>query len=124
MRNLLGLLHVVFFSVSCVNSKISLSESGPGSVRPGEDLTLTCKVTGVSLTDGNTIYSVEWIRQPAGKGLEWMGRILYEATTYYATSVQRRLTITRDTNKGEVYFKLTGMKPEDTCVYYCARESQ
>uniref|UniRef100_A0A8C5M7J1 Ig-like domain-containing protein n=1 Tax=Leptobrachium leishanense TaxID=445787 RepID=A0A8C5M7J1_9ANUR len=124
MRNLLGLLHVVFFSVSCVNSQISLSESGPGTVRPGEALTLTCKVSGASLTDSTNMYSVEWIRQPAGKGLEWMGAILYDDRKFYATSVQGRLTITRDTNKGEVYFKLTGMKQEDTCVYYCVRESQ
>uniref|UniRef100_A0A8C5M7X8 Ig-like domain-containing protein n=1 Tax=Leptobrachium leishanense TaxID=445787 RepID=A0A8C5M7X8_9ANUR len=120
MRNLLWLLHVVF-SVSYVNSQISLSESGPGTVRPGEDLTLTCKVTGASLTDSTTMYGVEWIRQPAGKGLEWMGVMWYNANTNYATSVQGRLTLTRDTNKGEVYFKLTGVKPEDTCVYYCAR---
>uniref|UniRef100_A0A8C5PAW3 Ig-like domain-containing protein n=1 Tax=Leptobrachium leishanense TaxID=445787 RepID=A0A8C5PAW3_9ANUR len=98
-----------------IQMSISLSESGPGTVRPGEDLTLTCKVTGASLTD------IHWIRQPAGKGLEWVGVIWYNAN---ATSVQGRLTITRDTNKGEVYFKLTGMKPEDTCVYYCARHAQ
>uniref|UniRef100_A0A8C5M9P6 Ig-like domain-containing protein n=1 Tax=Leptobrachium leishanense TaxID=445787 RepID=A0A8C5M9P6_9ANUR len=123
MRNLLWLLHVVF-SVSCVNCQISLSESGPGTVRPGEDLTLTCKVTGASLTDSTNMHGVDWIRQSAGKGLEWIGGIYFNANTVYATLVQGRLTLTRDTNKGEVYFKLTGMKPEDTCVYYCVRYSQ
>uniref|UniRef100_A0A8C5MAB8 Ig-like domain-containing protein n=1 Tax=Leptobrachium leishanense TaxID=445787 RepID=A0A8C5MAB8_9ANUR len=113
----------ISFFVTGVNSQISRSESGPGTVRPGEDLTLTCKVTGASLTDSTNMYSVNWIRQPAGKGLEWMGRILYDDRKFYATSVQGRLTITRNTNKGEVYFKLTGMKPEDTCVYYCVRDT-
>uniref|UniRef100_A0A8C5M5W6 Ig-like domain-containing protein n=1 Tax=Leptobrachium leishanense TaxID=445787 RepID=A0A8C5M5W6_9ANUR len=123
MRKLMWLLSLAFL-VSCVNSQISLSESGPGTVRPGEDLTLTCTVTGASLTDSTNMYGVHWIRQPAGKGLEWMGVIYHEASVSYATSVQGCLTITRNTNKGEVYVKLTGVKPEDTCVYYCARDPQ
>ncbi|MEE6514796.1 hypothetical protein FKM82_023161 [Ascaphus truei] len=110
--------------VSCltgVTSQISLVESGPGVVKPAETLTLTCKVTGASLTDSTNMFSVEWVRQPAGRGLEWLARIIYNADTYYAQSVQGRVTVTRDTNKGEVYFKLTGVKPEDTATYHCAR---
>uniref|UniRef100_A0A8C5MBB9 Ig-like domain-containing protein n=1 Tax=Leptobrachium leishanense TaxID=445787 RepID=A0A8C5MBB9_9ANUR len=123
MKNFLWLLCVMATGTN-VLSQLSFSESGPGTVKPGETMMLTCKVTGGSLTDSSAIWAVQWVRQPAGKGLEWMGGIWYENTARYATSVQGRLTITRDTNKGEVYFKLTGVKPEDTCVYYCARESQ
>uniref|UniRef100_A0A8C5M452 Ig-like domain-containing protein n=1 Tax=Leptobrachium leishanense TaxID=445787 RepID=A0A8C5M452_9ANUR len=123
MTNLLWLLHIVF-SVSCVNSQISFSQSGPGTVRPGEDLTLTCKVTGASLTDSTNMYGVCLIRQSAGKGLEWLGAIYYNANSDSTATMKGRLTITRDTNKGEVYFKLTEVKPEDTCVYYCTSHAQ
>uniref|UniRef100_A0A8C5MDC5 Ig-like domain-containing protein n=1 Tax=Leptobrachium leishanense TaxID=445787 RepID=A0A8C5MDC5_9ANUR len=123
MEMFLWLLCVTTTATS-VLSQLSFSESGPSSVRPGETMMLTCKVTGGSLTDKSTIWSVQWVRQPAGKGLEWMGGIWHDNIARYATSMQGRLTVSRDTNKGEVYVKLTGVKPEDTCVYYCARESQ
>uniref|UniRef100_A0A8C5MD83 Ig-like domain-containing protein n=1 Tax=Leptobrachium leishanense TaxID=445787 RepID=A0A8C5MD83_9ANUR len=118
------MIHNMFIVSADVLSQFSFLESGPGTVKPGETMMLTCKVTGGSLTDSSPIGSVYWVRQPAGKGLEWMGGIWYDNTACYATSVQKRLTITRDTNKGEVYFKFTGTKPEDTCVYYCSRGPQ
>ncbi|MEE6514100.1 hypothetical protein FKM82_022098, partial [Ascaphus truei] len=104
-----------------VTSQISLVESGPGVVKPAETLTLTCKVTGAALTDSTNIHAVNWVRQPAGRGLEWLGGIWYHETIHYAQSVQGRVTVTRDTNKGEVYLKLTAVKPEDTATYHCAR---
>ncbi|MEE6525070.1 hypothetical protein FKM82_024860, partial [Ascaphus truei] len=84
-----------------VTSQISLVESGPGVVKLAETLTVTCKVTGASLTDGTNMNGVNWVRQPAGRGLEWLGGIWYNAGTNYAQSVQGRVTVTRDTNKGE-----------------------
>ncbi|CAJ0920891.1 unnamed protein product [Ranitomeya imitator] len=123
MKTFLWFLCVIS-SLQCVTTKISMVESGPGIVRPSETLDLTCKVTGASLTDSSNIYSVDWVRQLEGKGLEWLGRIIYQNDKYYAQSVQGRMTLTRDTNKGEVYCKLTGVKPEESGTYYCARESQ
>uniref|UniRef100_A0A8C5M9K0 Ig-like domain-containing protein n=1 Tax=Leptobrachium leishanense TaxID=445787 RepID=A0A8C5M9K0_9ANUR len=123
MKNFLWLLCVMATGTS-VLSQLSFSESGPVTVKPGETMMLTCKVTGGSLTDSSAIGSVQWVRQPAGKGLVWIGGIWHDNSAGYATSVQGRLTITRDTNKGEVYFKLTGVKIEDTCVYYCLRGPQ
>ncbi|CAJ0915652.1 unnamed protein product, partial [Ranitomeya imitator] len=123
MKTLLWLL-CAMFSSQCVTSQISMVESGPGTVRPSETLDLTCKVTGASLTDGTNMYCVAWIRQPEGKGLEWLGHICYNNRIDYAQSVQGRMTLTRDTNKGEVYCKLTGVKPEESGTYYCARYTQ
>ncbi|CAJ0968566.1 unnamed protein product [Ranitomeya imitator] len=123
MKTLLWLLSAVLSS-QCVTSQISMVESGPGVVGPSETLDLTCKVTGASLTDSTNMYCVAWIRQPEGKGLEWLGYICYNNAKYYAQSVQGRMTHTRDTNKGEVYCKLTGVKPEESGTYYCARYSQ
>ncbi|KAG9461274.1 hypothetical protein GDO78_017465 [Eleutherodactylus coqui] len=68
--------------------------------------------------------SVHWVRQCDGKGLERLGEIVYNGDIYYAQSLQGRLTLTRDTNKGEVYLKLTGVKPEESGTYYCARYTQ
>ncbi|CAI9583589.1 unnamed protein product [Staurois parvus] len=92
-------------------------ESGPGTVKPSETLELTCKVTGASLT----YYSVEWVRQFPGKGLEWMGRIIHNGATYYAESLKGRITITRDTSKGEIYLKLNNANTDDSGIYRCAR---
>ncbi|KAG9462006.1 hypothetical protein GDO78_015147, partial [Eleutherodactylus coqui] len=104
-----------------VAAEISLMVSGPGTVKPTETLEKTCKVSGASLTDSTNMYGVHWVRQPDGKGLEWLGRMRYDADTVYAQSLQGRITLTRDTNKGEVYLKLTGVKPEESGTYYCAR---
>ncbi|KAG6922880.1 immunoglobulin heavy variable V2-4, partial [Chelydra serpentina] len=101
-----------------VYSQISLVESGGGVKKPGETLRLTCTVSGFSLTS----YGVHWARQPAGKGLEWMGVIWSGGSTAYNDALKSRLTITRDTSKSQVFLQLTGLQPGDTSVYYCARD--
>ncbi|KAG9462587.1 hypothetical protein GDO78_013804 [Eleutherodactylus coqui] len=123
MKSLLWLLCVIS-SLQCVTAQISLEVSGPGTVKPTETLEKTCKVSGASLTDSTNMYGVHWVRQTEGKGLEWLGRLDYDAYIKYAESLQGRLTLTRDTNKGEVYAKLTGVKPDESGTYYCARYTQ
>ncbi|OCU01342.1 hypothetical protein XELAEV_18007130mg [Xenopus laevis] len=123
MKNLLYLISVLSL-FQCVTCQISLIQPGTVTVKPSEVLQLTCKVTGVSLTDGSKVHAVHWVRDPVGKGLEWLGLIWHNTGTSCAQSLKGRITVSRDTNKGEVYLKLTGMKPEETAVYYCAREAQ
>ncbi|OCU01308.1 hypothetical protein XELAEV_18007098mg [Xenopus laevis] len=123
MKNLLWFI-AVLSTLQCVTCQISLTQPGTVTVKPLEVLQLTCKVTGASLTDSSKVHAVHWVRQPVGKGLELLGLIWHDAKTYYAQSLKGRITVSRDTNKGEVYLKLTGMKPEETAVYYCAREAQ
>ncbi|KAG8455471.1 hypothetical protein GDO86_001594, partial [Hymenochirus boettgeri] len=105
-----------------VTSQISLVQSGVGTVKPGEVLQLTCKVSGASLTDSSKIWAIHWVRDLRTKGLEWAGRIRHDGDLYYLQSLQGRITLTRDVNKGEVYLKITGMKQEDSSLYYCATE--
>ncbi|KAG9463451.1 hypothetical protein GDO78_021710 [Eleutherodactylus coqui] len=112
------------FILEGVAAQISLVVSVPGTVKPTETLEMTCKVSGASLTDSTNMVCVNWVRKPAGKGLEWLGRTCYNDRIDYAESLQGRLTLTKDTNKGEVYAKLTGVKPEESGTYYCARQTQ
>ncbi|KAE8633639.1 hypothetical protein XENTR_v10001980, partial [Xenopus tropicalis] len=108
----------MFFSPSCILSQ-TLQESGPGTVRPSESLRLTCTVSGFELTS----YGVSWIRQPPGKGLEWIGAAWYDGGAYLADSLKNRVTITKDNGKKQVYLQMNGMEVKDTAMYYCARDT-
>ncbi|XP_015273803.1 PREDICTED: uncharacterized protein LOC107116422, partial [Gekko japonicus] len=103
-------------------SAVQLVSSGPGTLRPGENLSLVCKVTGVSITDSS--YAWHWTRQPPGKGLEWVGRIyLYDGSKYNASSLQSRATISADSSKNQFSLQLTRLTAADSAVYYCARQA-
>nr|4JN1_H Chain H, anti-dabigatran Fab1, heavy chain [Mus musculus]4JN2_B Chain B, anti dabigatran Fab [Mus musculus]4JN2_H Chain H, anti dabigatran Fab [Mus musculus] len=96
--------------------QVQLQESGPGLVKPSETLSLTCTVSGFSLTS----YIVDWIRQPPGKGLEWIGVIWAGGSTGYNSALRSRVSITKDTSKNQFSLKLSSVTAADTAVYYCA----
>ncbi|XP_038836255.1 immunoglobulin gamma-1 heavy chain-like [Salvelinus namaycush] len=114
-------LLLVLAAVSCVFCQTELTQPGSMILQPGQPLTLSCKVSGYSLT--STSYS--WIRQAPGKGLVWVSYI-YSGSSYihYSQSVQGRFTISRDNSKEQVYLQLNNVKTEDSAVYYCARQPQ
>nr|XP_058912091.1 LOW QUALITY PROTEIN: uncharacterized protein LOC131752082 [Kogia breviceps] len=103
----------------CVLSQVQLQESGPSLVTPSQTLSLTCTVSGDSLSN----FNVDWVRQPPGKGLEWLAESSYKGNTYYNPSLKSRLSITRDTSKNQVYLSLSSLTTEDTAVYYCVRDT-
>ncbi|KFO35116.1 Ig heavy chain V region MC101 [Fukomys damarensis] len=103
----------------CVLSQVQLKESGPGLVKPSETLSLTCTVSGFSLSS----YNVHWVRQAPGKGLEWIGVIWASGNTKYSPALQSRVSIGRDTSKSQVSLSLRSLRSEDTAVYYCARDT-
>uniref|UniRef100_UPI00406992CD HU-38 Heavy Chain n=1 Tax=Mus musculus TaxID=10090 RepID=UPI00406992CD len=97
--------------------QVQLQESGPGLVKPSETLSLTCTVSGGSIST----YYWSWIRQPPGKGLEWIGYIYYSGSTNYNPSLKSRVTISVDTSKNQFSLKLSSVTAADMAVYYCAR---
>ncbi|KAK1327346.1 hypothetical protein QTO34_018101 [Cnephaeus nilssonii] len=116
---LLGLLLCLLTAPQGVLSQVQLQESGPGLVKPSQTLSLTCTVSGFSLTS----YNVHWIRQAPGKGLEWVGVMWYGGSTNYNPTLKSRISITRDTSKSQVNLALKSLREEDTAVYFCARDT-
>uniref|UniRef100_UPI0000118FF0 Anti-flavocytochrome b2 IgG n=1 Tax=Mus musculus TaxID=10090 RepID=UPI0000118FF0 len=97
--------------------EVQLQESGPSLVKPSQTLSLTCSVTGDSITSGYW----NWIRKFPGNKLEYMGYISYGGSTYYNPSLESRISITRDTSKNQYYLQLNSVTTEDTATYFCAR---
>nr|NDP11804.1 immunoglobulin mu heavy chain [Bos taurus] len=101
-----------------VLSQVQLRESGPSLVKPSQTLSLTCTVSGFSLSS----YDVHWVRQAPGKALEWVGAIDRTGGKYYNIALKPRLSITKDNSKYQVSLSVSSVTPEDTATYYCAKE--
>nr|NDP07422.1 immunoglobulin mu heavy chain [Bos taurus] len=102
-----------------VLSQVQLRESGPSLVKPSQTLSLTCTVSGFSLSS----YGVSWVRQAPGKALECLGGITSGGTTGYNPALKSRLSITKDNSKSQVSLSLSGVTTEDTATYYCAKRA-
>ncbi|KAI5086224.1 hypothetical protein C0J45_23440 [Silurus meridionalis] len=113
----LFLLLISFISGDCVE----LIQTRSTVLTPGQSLTLTCKVSGYSVT---STYCTNWIRQPAGTTLEWIGHMCSGGDTYYSDKLKSRFQITRDTSSNTLTLTGQNMQTEDTAVYYCARMPQ
>nr|NDP19304.1 immunoglobulin gamma heavy chain [Bos taurus] len=99
-----------------VLSQVQLRESGPSLVKPSQTLSLTCTVSGFSLSSNAVI----WVRQAPGKPLEWVGGSNTDGGTRYNSALKSRLSITKDNSKSQVSLSVSSVTPEDTATYYCA----
>nr|NDP11628.1 immunoglobulin mu heavy chain [Bos taurus] len=100
-----------------VLSQVQLRESGPSLVKPSQTLSLTCTVSGFSLSS----YAVDWVRQAPGKAPECLAGINKDGGTGYNPALKSRLSITKDNSKSQVSLSVSSATPEDTATYYCAK---
>nr|NDP05329.1 immunoglobulin mu heavy chain [Bos taurus] len=103
-----------------VLSQVQLRESGPSLVKPSETLSLTCTVSGFSLSSKG----VDWVRQAPGKALEWLGSISGAGKTGYNPGLKSRLSITKDNSKSQVSLSASSVTTEDSATYYCVAVHQ
>nr|NDP08982.1 immunoglobulin mu heavy chain [Bos taurus] len=101
-----------------VLSQVQLRESGPSLVKPSQTLSLTCTVSGFSLSS----YGVGWVRQAPGKALECLGGLGEGGSAGYNPALKSRLSITKDNSKSQVSLSLSSVTTEDTATYYCVKQ--
>nr|NDP12241.1 immunoglobulin mu heavy chain [Bos taurus] len=100
-----------------VLSQVQLRESGPSLVKPSQTLSLTCTISGFSLSS----YAVGWVRQAPGKALEWLGGYTRDGRACLNPALKSRLSITKDNSKSQLSLSMSSVTTEDTATYYCAR---
>nr|NDP13561.1 immunoglobulin mu heavy chain [Bos taurus] len=101
-----------------VLSQVQLRESGPSLVKPSQTLSLTCTVSGFSLSS----YGVNWVRQAPGKAPECLGGVSDGGSNSYNPALKSRLSITKDNSKSQVSLSLSSVTNEDTATYYCVKD--
>ncbi|KAJ8283396.1 hypothetical protein COCON_G00022460, partial [Conger conger] len=87
---------------------VELTQPGSMVVTPGHSLTINCKVS-YSVSSDHTA----WIRQPAGKALEWIGYIHSGGSTAYKDSLKNKFTISRDTSSNTVSLQGSSLQTGD-----------
>nr|NDP06716.1 immunoglobulin mu heavy chain [Bos taurus] len=100
-----------------VLSQVQLRESGPRLVKPSQTLSLTCTISGFSLSS----YTVGWFRQAPGKALECLADIKSGGIAAYNPALKSRLSITKDNSKNQVSLSLSSVTTEDTGLYVCVK---
>uniref|UniRef100_A0A8C3H9N4 Ig-like domain-containing protein n=1 Tax=Chrysemys picta bellii TaxID=8478 RepID=A0A8C3H9N4_CHRPI len=98
-------------------SQVKLAGSGPGLGQVSEPLTLTCAVSGGSVTADYW----DWYRQLPRGGLDWLGEIDWYNSQWrvdYAPSLQGRITLSADSSKNQFSLRLRSLTGADTATYY------
>ncbi|MEQ2288779.1 hypothetical protein AMECASPLE_026289 [Ameca splendens] len=103
---------------SCVKCE-QLTQPATQIVQPGQHLTISCQVS-YSLSSDAT----HWIRQAAGKQLEWIGAALSGYNPGYNNLLKNKFSITLQDSSKTVTLNGQNLQPEDSAVYYCARDPQ
>uniref|UniRef100_A0A3P9MUL5 Ig-like domain-containing protein n=1 Tax=Poecilia reticulata TaxID=8081 RepID=A0A3P9MUL5_POERE len=104
-------ISILMFPPTGVNCE-QLTQPASVTLQPGQSLIINCQVS----YDLNSYYTA-WIRQPAGKGLEWIGR-----DTDFKDSLKNKFGGSLDTSSKTATLNGQNLQPEDSAVYYCARQ--
>ena len=108
----------MFLGVLTGVHSFELTQPASLTLQPGNSLTINCKVS-YSVTS----YGTAWIRQPAGKALEWINAIDYDGEEHHSDKLKNKFSISRDTSSNTVTLRGQNLQAEDTAVYYCARDT-
>uniref|UniRef100_A0A8C0K1I3 Ig-like domain-containing protein n=1 Tax=Canis lupus dingo TaxID=286419 RepID=A0A8C0K1I3_CANLU len=100
---------------AAVQGEVQLLESGGDRVKPGGSQRLSCVASRFTFSS----YSMHWLRQSPGMGLQWVTYI----SSSGSNAVKGRFTISRDNAKNTLYLQMNSLRAEDTAVYYCARDT-
>ncbi|KAI9523267.1 hypothetical protein NQZ68_028291 [Dissostichus eleginoides] len=86
-------------------------------VQPGQPLTITCQVSGYSLTD--TSYATGWIRQCEGKPMDWISHRWggSSSTLRQNNALKNKFSYSRDTSAGTVTLTGQSVQTADTGVW-------
>ena len=109
----------------CVSTgvySIDLIQPDSKVVQPGQSLTITCQVSGYSLTDNS--YATGWIRQREGKPMDWISHQWGGGTLRQNNALKNKFSYSRDTSAATVTIRGQNLQSEDTAVYYCVRFPQ
>uniref|UniRef100_A0A3P9M748 Ig-like domain-containing protein n=1 Tax=Oryzias latipes TaxID=8090 RepID=A0A3P9M748_ORYLA len=114
-------------SSNCINVLlvvlIDLIQPDSKVVQPGQSLTISCQVSGYSLTDSS--YATGWIRQREGKPMDWISHQWGSSggSFYQNDALKNKFSYSRDTSAGTVTITGQNLQAEDSAVYYCARDT-
>uniref|UniRef100_G3SE67 Immunoglobulin V-set domain-containing protein n=1 Tax=Gorilla gorilla gorilla TaxID=9595 RepID=G3SE67_GORGO len=91
--------------------QVQLVQSWAEVRKSGASVKVSCSFSGFTITS----YSIHWVQQSPGQGLEWIPS--------YAKKFQGRFTMTRDMSTTTAYTELSSLRSEDMAVYYYARHT-
>uniref|UniRef100_A0A665UQJ4 Ig-like domain-containing protein n=1 Tax=Echeneis naucrates TaxID=173247 RepID=A0A665UQJ4_ECHNA len=105
-------MEIMLISVSTGVYSIDLIQPDSKVVQPGQSLTITCQVSGYSLTDNS--YATGWIRQREGKPMDWICHRWGGGDFYQNEALKNKFSYSRETSmiQAVTYF-----------LFYCAIES-
>ncbi|XP_072357606.1 Ig heavy chain Mem5-like, partial [Scyliorhinus torazame] len=106
------------FEHKSAQSDTVLTQTVATTGRRGETLRLTCKTSGFKLGS----YYMHWLRQDPGQGPRWLVAYYRSSYKYYASDIENRFTVSKDTVNNIFALDMTDMKTEDTAIYYCAKD--
>uniref|UniRef100_A0A3B3HFI1 Immunoglobulin heavy variable 6-1 n=1 Tax=Oryzias latipes TaxID=8090 RepID=A0A3B3HFI1_ORYLA len=110
------MMEMMLVCVSTGVDSIDLIQPDSKVVQPGQSLTISCQVSGYSLTDGS--YGTGWIKTARRKtnGLDFSS--VGSSIIYYSESVKNRFIISRDNSRQQLYLQMNSLRAEDSAVYY------